>query len=448
MVYKKFSFGVVILSVLVALCGTLFLWSLSQDYLKVARFTFFGFWCLSIYLLVNYVNRNNRSLERFLDVLCGNDRLGDMQKKGKSFGSLNEAFNTIMDSLSSVRIEKEEQFHFFRMAVEQVGVGLLAFDERGKVLLLNAGAKKLLDLSHLHNICDLSPRYPGLEKVLEDNSLGDNQVLPLIVEGELRKLSIRITSFVLRGQRMKMVSFQDIRTELESGELEAWQKLIRVITHEIMNSITPMKTLSTTLLRTFDKDGAPCSVSDLDTQKLSNTLLGLMAIQKRCEGLTHFVQSYRSITRIPKPDIEVVSVKDLFRDVEQLIAPDMQGEDVSFEVINNGDDLELLIDAQMIAQVLINLLRNALIAVNYQSDPTIEMGAQKGDSGNVIIYIKDNGEGMDEQTREQIFVPFYTTRKEGSGIGLSFSQQVMRLHKGEISVWTEPGKGSCFELQF
>jgi nitrogen fixation/metabolism regulation signal transduction histidine kinase len=400
------------------------------------------------FLLIRYVNLNNRSLERFLDVLNGNDRLANLNQRGKSFSNLNEAFNSVMDTLSQARIEKEEQFLFFRTAIEQVGVGLLAFDTNGKVLLLNGGAKKLLGISFLNRIEDLNRLHSEFGSILLHKEMVEDRIVPILVNGQLRKLSLRITEFRLRGNPTRMVSLQDIRSELEAGEVDAWQKLIRVITHEIMNSITPMKTLSTTLLKTFDREGVPCDLEELDEKKLKNTHLGLGAIRKRSEGLAEFVQSYRSITRIPQPVILSVRVVDLLSQVRLLVAEELKMSEVDLVVREIPADLQILVDEKLISQVLINLIRNAVSAVNGIKDPRIEVGVEWLKNGNVTLWVEDNGVGIDADTREQIFVPFFTTRKDGSGIGLSFSQQVMRLHKGKISVKSEPGNGARFELVF
>lgn len=446
--YNKFLIRVLIISVIMAISGAITLWSFTVDHLKVARFTFLAFWLLSIFFMIRFVNKNNQRLESFLDMLRGNDRLAELNHKGSSFSGLNMAFNRIMDSISNLRIEKEEQFHLFRTAFEQVDVGLLAFNSNGNVLIINAGAKKLLGVTYLNNISELSGIHPGFMDILLEKKQEKSRMLSILTGGKLRKLAIRTVSFKLRGELTQMVSFQDIQTELEVGELDAWQKLIRVITHEIMNSITPMKTLSLTLLNALESNGKPCKITDLDDQKIKNTHLGLSVIQKRSKGLAQFVNSYRSITRIPTPDIRTIEVSSIFQEVEQLIGGEVEKRNIKIHRVGIEEKLEFLADLKLIVQVMINLIVNALHSIESIKAPLIEMGAYRGAEGDVVLYVQDNGIGIDDAIRENIFVPFFTTKKDGSGIGLSFSQQVMRLHKGDIVVFSEPGRGARFELQF
>ena len=249
----------------------------------------------------------------------------------------------------------------------------------------------------------------------------------------------------LREQRYTLVSLQNIRSELEEKEMEAWQKLIRVLTHEIMNSVTPISSLASTAAGMLDHRDNP----DQQPAEMSDDLKGaLHTIEKRSQGLLHFVDAYRSLTLIPKPRFRIISIADLFRHVEQLFRAELSSNRVAFTANADPDTLELNADPELIEQVLINLIKNSLHAVQEKDQRSIALSARLDRGGSISVEVADNGSGISKEVQEKIFVPFFTTKQNGSGIGLSLSRQIMRMHGGTITCRSQEGEGAVFVLRF
>ncbi|UCH20347.1 MAG: hypothetical protein JSU83_17590 [Deltaproteobacteria bacterium] len=264
---------------------------------------------------------------------------------------------------------------------------------------------------------------------------------------DLLQLSIYATGFILRKQQLMLVAMQNIQNELEEKEMKSWQNLIRVLTHEIMNSITPIASLSSTaygLLKNNQECEAPESMNEIigDVRDAVNT------IEKRSKGLLDFIENYRKLTRIPKPDFRIVQVKDLFERVGNLMKDQLEHQAIDFTIQVDPESLEITADWALIEQVLINMCKNSVEAVQGIRNPKIALTAGTDGLGNPVIKVIDNGKGISEEVAEKIFIPFFTTKPQGSGIGLSLSRQIMRLHKGTLSVTSKPGVETTFVLRF
>jgi two-component system nitrogen regulation sensor histidine kinase NtrY len=400
-----------------------------------------------IYSLVKYIERTNSDLERFLSSIRYSDFTQSFSGRGRgqSFGELGAALSEIMNDFRRVRAEKEEQFQYLQTVVQHIGVGLVVFRPDGEVELVNTAAKRLLNVNHLVNIKDLSAVSPALVDTLFSLKPGEKTLFKLDQQSEVTQLAIHATSFRLREQYATLASLQNIRSELEEKEMEAWQKLIRVLTHEIMNSITPISSLASTADDLLTSSGGESTVSP-DT--LGDVRGAIQTIKKRSQGLLHFVDAYRNLTRVPRPNFKICRVADLFAQAEQLMKTQTPGRAVRFGCRVEPESLELTADPELVEQVLINLLLNALHAVQDQPDGEIRMEARLDERGRVIVEVIDNGPGISEEAREKIFVPFFTTKQEGSGIGLSLSKEIMRLHKGSIQFQSDPGNRTVFRLTF
>ena len=277
-------------------------------------------------------------------------------------------------------------------------------------------------------------------------SSGETHVMRIRRNGTTLEMAVATTLFVARGTERRLISLKNIHSVLERNEMEAWQKLIRVLTHEIMNSITPIISLSETL----SERGVPEALKDAAGEKEYAVMLQAMqAIHRRSKGLLGFVENYRRLTRLPAPVRTIVPVRELFTDLQKLF-PDQT---IHFELPPSDKSLD--VDRAQIEQVLINLLKNAREASVRREVPKIEIKAvfapkvtSSLSSWRCTITVRDNGEGILPEVQDKIFVPFFTTKTAGSGIGLSLCKQIMNLHGGNISVYSEPGKGSCFTLQF
>ena len=265
----------------------------------------------------------------------------------------------------------------------------------------------------------------------------------------MSQLSIYAAEFKLRSNHYTLVSISNIQNELEEKEMEAWQNLIRVLTHEIMNSVTPIVSLSSTANSLLENiDSKLKSKSDLNTDELEDVTGALNTIVKRSKGLLHFVDDYRNLTRIPAPNFQVVKISSLFERIKKLFSDQLNEKNIICRCTVEPDNLEVIADPDLIEQVLINLILNSIKALTAAEYPEIKLVSKFDNRGSIIMQVIDNGDGIPEDLHEKIFIPFFTTRKEGSGIGLSLSRQIMRAHKGGITVSSIPGKETIFTLKF
>jgi nitrogen fixation/metabolism regulation signal transduction histidine kinase len=441
MVFKNFRFQVILRVILLVAGITLLAWCLVN-----------AFYLRSVYLgvavvvlvgeLIWYIDRFNRDIKTFMVSLLQRDFTTHYQSTGKSksFDELYTMLNRISKAFETINAEKEVQFRYLEMLVEHLRVGILSVDESGKINLVNQAFKDLLRKNVLTSLRSFDSFDESLTKIIREIQTGETQLLKLRVENEVLQLSIHASEFKLQNKYYKLISMQNIRNELDAREMEAWQKLIRVLTHEIMNSVSPVISLSSTLHGLVNENSAQINGSD---KELYNTLdKGLEAIKIRSEGLYNFTQSYRKLTGIPKLSLKQVNVKDILSRVKVLMENQMKEKGIALTVSHT--DAVVSVDPDLIEHVLINLLLNAVAAVSDKTDPVIDITASFNDNGNVVIRVADNGEGMDEATSEKIFIPFFTTRKNGSGIGLAITKQILQLHHADIHFTTAKGKGTAF----
>lgn len=396
---------------------------------------------------VRYVEKTSSDLTRFLSSIRYADFSSTFTSagRGRAFDELRLAFTEVMEAFRRTRSETEEQARYLETVVQHIGVGLISFQSSGEVGLINTAAKRLLRLNHLTNIRTLEPLSKELVETLLKMKSGDKALLKIERENETLQLVVNATEFRLREQHYTLVSIQNIRSELEEKEMDAWQNLIRVLTHEIMNSITPISSLASTVNDLLE---SPSSRNDYGIkEEIVGDIRGaLQTIEKRSQGLLHFVDAYRNLTRIPRPNIKVFPIAGLFTSVEQLMKAQIVEKGIEFRT-DAPSSLELAADPELIEQVLINLLQNASHAVKDQAGAKIVMSAGIDNRGRVFIEVSDNGPGIPKEIQERVFIPFFTTKKDGTGIGLSLSRQIMRLHGGTISVRSTPGIETVFTLR-
>jgi nitrogen fixation/metabolism regulation signal transduction histidine kinase len=401
------------------------------------------------FALIRYVTKTNRDLSRLLDSIKYADFSQSFADnlKGSGFEELHAAFTEVIKEFQSAKIEKEEHFRFLQTIVDHVGIGLIAFNPEGEVELINNAAKKLLKIPRLGNIKNLESVSSRLAQKLFDLSPGGYDLVKLQQGDDLLQLSIYATGFVLRKQQLMLVAMQNIQNELEEEEMRSWQNLIRVLTHEIMNSITPIASLASTAYGLL-KDNQEREVPETMNEVIVDVRDAVNTIEKRSKGLLTFIENYRKLTRIPKPDFKIVPIKDLFERVEQLMKDQLELKFIHFSMQIDPESLAITADAGLIEQVLINLCKNAVDAVDSVSNPKIKLKAGTDGLGNPVIKVKDNGRGITEEVAEKIFIPFFTTKQQGSGIGLSLSRQIMRQHKGTLRVSSTPNEETVFKLRF
>ena len=447
MVYKNFRLHCVIRVLLLGVTIYLFFYLLLQTALYATIVIVASVIVYQIYALIHFVEKTNRDLTRFLEAIKHTDFSQTFSGTGlgSSFEPLKKVFNEVIEQFRRARSEKEEHFRYLQTVVQHVGIGLIAFTQDGEVGLINTAAKRLLRVAHLKNIKTLESLSKKLVATLLEMESGGKALIKIDDKTEFLHLAVYATEFKLREQQFTLVSIQNIQSELEEKEMEAWQNLIRVLTHEIMNSVTPISSLASTVNELLEK---PKSRSEITPEYISDMRGAVLTIQKRSEGLLHFVDAYRSLTRIPRPNFKIFHVTELFSGVEQLLRASFKEKTIGLNVRIAPESLELTADPEMIEQVLINLLLNAIQALHGKSDAKIELTSRLDERGRVIIQVADNGPGIIPEVLDKIFIPFFTTKPEGSGIGLSLSRQIMRLHRGTITARSEPNVATIFTLRF
>ena len=397
--------------------------------------------------LIRYVEITNRQLTRFLQSIEYADLSQTFGGRhlGSSFEALYTAFADVTNAFRKVRAEREEQYRYLQTVVQHVGVGVIAFQTNGDVELMNTAARRLLRArTSIHNLAALASDNSMLVETFTRLKPGDRA---LVKVGELQ-LVLHATAFKMQDRQLKLVSIQNIQSELEEKEMEAWENLIRVLMHEIMNSVTPIASLASTANDLIAVDRHHHEDAFDDDEVIGDIQTALQTIQSRSEGLLHFVDTYRNLTRIPPPEFQIVTIIDLFERIEHLFQSQVTELGITMRVNVEPKSLEVTADPELIDQVLINLVKNAIQALENQPDPVIDLGAFMSDQGRVVMQVTDNGPGILEEVQERIFIPFFTTKQEGSGIGLSLSRQIMRLHHGVINVHSAPYQETTFTLRF
>jgi two-component system, NtrC family, nitrogen regulation sensor histidine kinase NtrY len=398
--------------------------------------------------LYHFISQTNRKLTRFLESVKYSDFISGFandNKLGKSFRELNTAFNEVLEAFRRARTEKEEHWQYLNTIVQQVRTGIISFDPEGRVQLMNANAKRFIGKINLKNVHELADKNPSLYQALMDVQSGKST---LYKAGNEFLLTLHATELRIRGNTVKLVTLQNIQTELQKQELEAWQNLTRVLRHEIMNSITPISSLTSTLREILEQD----LIKKEDTYELKpegadDLREGLTTIESRSKGLIKFIDAYREYTSVPQPKLKSIRIKDLIEKVAQLLRPEFKKTSIQFTYKSDSEYLTIQADEEMIEQVLINLIKNAIEALENVPNGKIVLTGTVNENV-VIIEVTDNGPGIIPEAIERIFIPFFTTKKSGSGIGLALSRQIMQMHNGSLTVKSEPDVKTTFTLNF
>ncbi|MCB0707647.1 MAG: GHKL domain-containing protein, partial [Saprospiraceae bacterium] len=358
-----------------------------------------------------------------------------------SYQHLHSAFNLVTEKFRDIRFEKEAQFQYLQAIVENVDTGLICFNGEGKTILLNKGLQQLLHKSYFPTRDSVQQYNEALYQALIEITPGERKLVRLLVSDQIIQVAVRKTILQMKEDALHLYALQNIHAELEEQEVNSWQKLIRILTHEIMNSIAPVVSLSATTKDLMDDPEQLSEESKSDVKK------AIEAIHRRSEGLLHFTETYRQLTKIPPPRFQDTDPTEVMDRVLVLLNPDFNrlGIDVQFSHKNKRYEVQL--DPDLMEQVFINLLKNAMDAVKEVEQPTISIHMFKSLEGILEIQIEDNGPGIPDSLLSEIFVPFFTTKKEGSGIGLSLCRQIIQLHKGNIYAYSREGQGTVFTIK-
>jgi two-component system, NtrC family, nitrogen regulation sensor histidine kinase NtrY len=358
---------------------------------------------------------------------------------------LRKGFNEINSTFKVISREKETQYQYLQKILELVDTGILSYElETGEVVWMNESLKRLLQIPYLKTLESLERRDADLYQKVKELKPGDHVVATAHLEKNNFKMLLTATAFQTEGQKFKLIAFQNVNEALDENEAKAWQKLLSVMTHEIMNSVAPISSLADTL-----KNRLKLSAKSIDNSNgtVEDLELGIETIKRRSEGLLKFAETYRNLNKITSPNLKKVYVRELFANLHQLMLPTLEQKHIELEVILKDPDIVLEADTALVEQMLINLIVNAIEAVKDKSSPKIILSAYPSNN-KTIIRVADNGYGISEELMDKIFIPFFSTKKSGSGIGLSLCKQIMMLHKGNIQVQSVPEEGTAFTLQF
>ncbi|MEP2771566.1 MAG: ATP-binding protein [Fulvivirga sp.] len=432
---------------------TIFLlsYTLYSDAFIITQLVIFILFGLQIYSLVKFMDKGNNELMNFLNSIRYDDisYTYTTDSKNEDINKLNNELNKVLKNLREVRKEKEADFQYLKNIVQHVGIGLITFDKQGKIQIMNTAAKKLLKVNQAEAIDDLNVVSPSLVEIFRRLRTGGRDLIRLEIGGDIVQLAIYAIELTLRGDEFKLVSIQNIQSELEEKEMEAWQNLVRVLTHEIMNSVTPISSLANTVEEELKTQlGNDQDVNHITNDEVEDLHLAIQTIKKRSQGLIRFVQDFRNLTHIPKPKISGIEVEGLLNELLLLLKNEAESNNIIIKVRIDPKNLTINADKELIEQVLINLIKNAIQAFDEQTNRLVEISAYVDEKSRPIISVKDNGNGIDDEALEKIFIPFFTTKKTGSGIGLSLSRQIMRQHQGMLGVKSKLDEGTEFFLRF
>ena len=403
---------------------------------------------ITIFSILAYIDKSSRELTRFLLSLRAG-AFTDFSQTG-SFNNniaLSETLNEVTREFAKVNMEKELQFQYLHTLNENMGVGIITLNNDGSVRTINPAAKKMLRISRVESL----EKFEHIDKTLHATMCElrpeGKRVIKMFQAPDTLQIYVQMKELVLNRERVKIYFLQNINDELDEKELQAWQQLVQVLTHEIMNSVTPIASLSKAVQSILkDKQGPIHDLSVLDEQQVGDIYESLDTIERRSSGLIRFVSSYKQFARHPRLNKEEVSPLLLIKRLLALLEADFHEAKIHVEFESNDDITSVPLDVPLIEQVLINLMKNAIEAVDHDGSGTISVRLLST-TDHLVIQIIDNGKGIPAEMIDKIFVPFFTTKDKGTGIGLSLSRQIVKLHQGIIKVTSSPGHGSQFSIE-
>lgn len=446
MTFKSYHIAITIRAIVLAAISLAISWFLlKQNWvgLSISLLVFI----VAIYNFFRYFSKRFEVIDDFFEAVKYRDfsRKYLAENKTEDISRLYTGFNTVNQTVREMNSEREVQYLYLQKILEMIDIGILAYDlESGKTFWINEAFQQLMDVPDFKNIKFVKSRTREIYQQLFDNYYPEPANLDLKIRNENIKVIASHSLFKLEDRSCKLIVVHNIDDTINKTESEAWKKLLSVMTHEIMNSIAPISSLANTL-KISVRNTIANSLEELDLEDLD---AGLSSIEKRSEGLMKFAKTYRSLNKVTSLNKETVLLKDLFQDIEQLMrtSNSLQKDTLRFEVAD--EKLEIEADSYLLEQVLINLILNAIEASQNEKNPQVLIRAFQKANGRKMIAVVDNGPGIPQEIKDQIFVPFFTTKKQGSGIGLSLSRQIMTLHGGKIQIDNIQDRGAQVSLVF
>jgi len=452
MVYKRFTLLLILRLILILInlfCIAFLYFILEKEQLIFSFIILFSILIIQIVDLVRFITRTNRELNKFLNSIKQSDYTlkYPVTETRSSLSNLHRSFNTILETFEKIKIEKETQFQFLQMVVEHIRIGIIVINENKEIILMNSTAERLLGVYKTRTWRQLSNKSNAFTSEVDTLAKGGRTLIEIDINRENVIFSLQVFDLLLMEKPHRLITFQNIHSEIEQKETEAWIRLIRVLNHEIMNSVTPISSLTETILMLLeDQDHNQIPDNEINTQIISDIIGSVKTIQKRSDGLYEFVNEYRKLTRIPSPVYENINVDELVEEIFQLMQGELEKRSITFKM-EIEKNLTIRVDKKLIEQVMLNLIKNSIQALPGTVDPELMIRGYTADE-HATIQVIDNGHGIEPGLLEEIFIPFFSTKDDGSGIGLALSRQIMRLHGGRITARSTPFKETCFELVF
>ena len=404
-----------------------------------------------LYLVYNtygFVKRRFVAMDDFFEAVKYRDfsRWFPEDRGPKDIRFLYTGFNEINRTIKEINSQNEAQYVYLQKILEMVDIGIISYNlDSGDVLWSNDSFCETLDVPSFKNVSFIESRKPELYNTIFETYHREPNSITIALQNDKIKVLISDTVFQVDDDAFKLIVVQNIDDTLNKNESEAWKKLLSVMTHEIMNSIAPISSLADTLQRNLQLALDHPSENSLDLEDINS---GVKTIKNRSEGLLKFAKTYRSLSKVTHLNLQRVEIQELFTSIQLLMEPSIKAKNIDVEFSVLSQKMELDIDRHLIEQVLINLILNAIDACKNQDNPQIKIVAEKTPSRDIVIKVFDNGSGIPQEIMENIFIPFFTSKATGSGIGLSLCKQIMLLHKGRILVNSKEGEGSVFSLVF
>lgn len=399
------------------------------------------------YLLIRLLNNFNSKVYNYFKSLHDEGTSIKFKVPGDSNDELYNMINEVANMIHNARILKEQQYQYLSFIIETIPVAIIVVDNQEEVILSNNRTNQIFKIQTLQNLISFNNISPLLYNSVKDIKIGNQDVVQVKIGGSLTKLLVGLSEFKIENKAVHLYTFQDVKSELDENEIKAWQKLIRILNHELMNSITPITTLTHAIKKCITENGNIKEFNRIDRSTLNDILRNTELIEERSQGLIQFINNYRSLTSVKNLELVEFSIFDLFEDLKKFFEAEFEEKQITLITEINPVSLTLSADKSLVEHVMINLIKNAIESFEEIKNRSIKL-ASYAESSKIVVSITDSGKGIEESAIEDIFIPFFTTKKNGSGIGLSFSKQVMRMHNGEIKANSEPGKGSEFMLVF
>jgi len=399
---------------------------------------------------VFYLNRMNRRIFFFFDAIKNEDSSLSLPNNSHTQieKDLNRSLLEVNRQIQRIYKENQQQEKYFQALIEHAATGMFTYNTKGFILHSNQQTRQLLGLEPFTHISQLEAVDPRLHRAVEEIHPGQKHLTTLHKDEGVVQLLIKASALLSDREELMLMSVQDIRNELDEKEVDSWRKLIRVMRHEIMNSVTPITSLSESLSGYFHAGGRVKTPAQIDEKTIDTTYKGLELIHEQAQGLIRFVESYRQLTRVPEPEKSSFPVRKLLDNICILSQSFPNAKRTELVCETGPEDQELLADEQQISQVMVNLVKNAYQATEHKEGARVNISSGLNKYGRPQITVSDNGPGITDDLLDKIFIPFFTTKENGSGIGLSLSRQIMHLHGGSLKINSVPGKQTSVVLSF